>query len=528
MARPRSGLDIRKSFIALVLLTLACIVAISWIDGRELRRSLLEERQTTLRDATELAVGLLQHYSEQAQAGQLTESAARSAALAALAKLRYGGHGYFIVTTDDYPVPRMVMHATEPKKDGKLLGAAKNDNATAYQLIGSAPVHTDGHLNHYTAFVLASRGAQGGYVRYPFAKPLAGGGMRRKTYPKLTYVRAFAPWHLVVSTGAYIDDIDAAAWSRSLRGLVVAGVALALLAVVAALLIVRTNRALKSGLDAFARLAGGDLASITVQRARDEIGRLMVSAQSMIGGFASAIRRIRDTAAQLDASASQVSTTAQSLSEATGTQAASVEQTSAALEQFAASIQSNADNARQTAQVADGAARQAAEGGDAVRRTVDDMQAIAERIRVIDEIAYQTNMLALNAAIEAARAGAQGKGFAVVAAEVRKLAERTQVASKEIETLAGGSVAQARTAGELLQAIVPAIRKTAELVAEIRAASDEQAGGVRELGDALGRINTATQQHAAAAEQLSATAGEMRAHALQLTQAVGAFRLGEA
>jgi len=183
-----------------------------------------------------------------------------------------------------------------------------------------------------------------------------------------------------------------------------------------------------------------------------------------------------------------------------------------------ASITQNADNSRQMEHMALKGAKEMEESGKAVAESVDAMKTIAEKISIVEDIAYQTNLLALNAAIEAARAGEHGKGFAVVATEVRKLAERSQTAAQEISSVASSSVRVAERAGHMLGELVPAIKRTAELVQEVATASREQSAGVSQVNRAMNQVDQVTQRNAAAAEELSSTANEMAAQAEHLQQ----------
>lgn len=321
---------------------------------------------------------------------------------------------------------------------------------------------------------------------------------------------------------------SADAYSRARRIALIVFIVTLLLAAAGAYSVTRTITVpIRQAVEHAEAIAAGDLSRMIQVTDKSETGKLLQSMCDMSGKLSAIICDVREGSSAVASAASQVSASSQSLSQGTSEQAASVEETSASLEQMNASITQNAENSRKVEQVAERGAHAAEESGEAVQETLVAMKQIAAKISVIEDIAYQTNLLALNAAIEAARAGDQGRGFAVVAVEVRKLAERSQLAAKEISDLASNSVSVAERSGQLLSDLVPAIRRTAELVQEVTAACTEQSSGVTQINRAMSQVDSVTQRNASSAEELSSTAEELAAQSEQLQQLMTFFRVAE-
>jgi methyl-accepting chemotaxis protein len=257
----------------------------------------------------------------------------------------------------------------------------------------------------------------------------------------------------------------------------------------------------------------------------DEMGELSRAFKDMQDSLKDIVGGLLAASSQVSSGSVQISSTAQEMSQGATEQAASTEEISSSVEEMAATIKQNSDNALATEGIAVKTSKDAEDGGKAVEESVQAMNLIAEKIGIIEEIARQTNLLALNAAIEAARAGEAGKGFAVVASEVRKLAERSQNASGEITLLSKETVETVRRAGEIIQVIVPDIKKTASLVQEIAAASREQGSGIEQINKAMMQLDTVVQQNASASEELASMSEELSGQSEQLASAMEFFKV---
>ncbi len=272
-----------------------------------------------------------------------------------------------------------------------------------------------------------------------------------------------------------------------------------------------------------ASIAGGDL-TVSFDNKKYDDQSVYAAMKSMTENLVDIMTNVKSAAGNVSSGSQELSSSAQQMSQGSTEQAASTEEVSSSMEEMGSNIRQNADNAMETEKISTKAAQDASESGTAVSSAVGAMKEIATKISIIEEIARQTNLLALNAAIEAARAGEHGKGFAVVASEVRKLAERSQTAAGEISELSSTSVDVAEKAGQMLLKLVPDIKKTAELVQEISAASREQNNGVEQINRAILQLDQVVQQNASASEEVASTSEELSSQAEQLQAAIEFFK----
>jgi methyl-accepting chemotaxis protein len=302
------------------------------------------------------------------------------------------------------------------------------------------------------------------------------------------------------------------------------------------------GRPLGQAAEVLQAVAAGDFTRRLELGTSDELGHMAEALNAATASVATALTEVREAAGSAAGASQQLSAASEQLSSGVQQHAASLEESAASLEEMTGTVTQNADNARQANQLVISVRTEAEQGGAVVEAAVGSMAAIttaskriAEIITTIDEIAFQTNLLALNAAVEAARAGEQGRGFTVVASEVRALAQRSATASKEIKALITDSVAKVEDgaklvnkSGETLASIVAGVKKVADLVAEISAASQEQSQGIGQVNKAVSQMDAATQQNAAQTEELGSTAQALAGQAEHLQELVARFTLPEA
>jgi methyl-accepting chemotaxis protein len=508
---------VQKLWLPLVL-SLLSLAGLSVYNACRAREIQLEERKLDLVHASDIAFAVIKTYGDAVSAGSLSVDEARKQAMEKVRAIRYGEEGYFAIIDSHATV---LMHPTRPEMNGKDASSYKDPNGVYVFRAAVAAVEHNGK----------------GFNEYAFPRPGA-----TEASPKISYNLMYRPWDWIITTGIYVDDIDAAFRSTLYQSV---GILVVLTAALSAVVLVLNRGIIRSlgGEPSYAaqianQIANNDLTA-KVKTTSNDRSSLLFAMKRMQEQLTLTIGRIKFSAESIATASHEIAAGNHDLSQRTEEQAASLEQTAATMEQLTSTVTQNADNARQAKQLAVQAVKVAEDGGTAVSRVVETMSGInassdriAEIVGIIESIAFQTNILALNAAVEAARAGEQGRGFAVVASEVRSLAQRSSTASKEIKELIHDSVARVRTgadyvqqAGKAMNKITYEVRRVTDIMSEIAASSLEQSKGIGEVNEAVIQMDQVTQQNAALVEEGAASASSLEQQADELRTAVAAFRL---
>nr|WP_019997695.1 methyl-accepting chemotaxis protein [Aureimonas ureilytica] len=492
-------ISISQKLNLIALISLLGICSVMGFGLKTIRDSLWEGRETQLRTQIETIISTVDAFHAAGVDGRMSMEAAEEASKNVIRSARYAGSEYFVALDAD---GTRVAH---PKPEMEKTNGLQSKNA--------------GDVDN-TRRLLAAGQNGGGFVSYQYPRL-----NQTEPSPKLAFAAKSKGWGWIVLTGVYTDDLTAAFKQQVWY----VGSIFALITLIVGFTAWAISRNISGGIQvalaSIKAVAAGNLSRVPTVKRSDEVGDLIRESGTMVENLRGIVSDVRLSAAQVAAGSNDSATTAEQLSSGSTEQAAASEQTSSAMEEMSANIRQTADNASHAQRATELASDLARDVATAADRSVLAMENVVHRVKIVQEIARQTDLLALNAAIEAARAGQHGKGFAVVASEVRKLAERSQEAAVEIAHISTQTRQLSSASSVKLAELVPAIERSAKLVNEISSACREQSVGIEQINQAIIQLDQVTQANAAASNDMSETAERLSQEARELRSRTNFFTM---